>query len=107
MDLISRKDAITVHCDLCGARSKRECDTCPEVEAFSQIPADSSDLSDYSDRLWKAAYEQGKEYGYLEGKAEGIKFFTDELKKINAHLSDAFNIAYRAEMKLKEMRKDG
>ena len=85
MDLISRKDAITVHCDLCGARSKRECDTCPEVEAFSQIPADSSDLSDYSDKLRKAAYERGKKYGYLQGKAEGIRLLINELKEINAH----------------------
>jgi len=38
-DTISRQDAISAHCELCGDRGKCNCDICPDVEVFRLIPS--------------------------------------------------------------------
>ena len=58
-DLISRQAAIDAHCELCPDRGSCS-DICPDVEVFKLLPSVQSDMSGYSDRLWKLAYERGK-----------------------------------------------
>lgn len=56
-DLISRQDAID------AVRSYYdECDEREESieERIEQLPSADIDLSDFSDKLWQAAYERGK-----------------------------------------------
>ena len=66
MDLISRQDAIDAHCELCADKDTCSGDICPDVEVFQLLPSVQPDLSGYSDRLWKAAYERGKAEAQLE-----------------------------------------
>ena len=65
-DLISRQDAIDAHCELCADKDTCSGDICPDVEVFQLLPSVQPDLSGYSDRLWKAAYERGKAEAQLE-----------------------------------------
>ena len=67
-DCISRQDAITAIFDLCG-----EVDTDnPHVDAIEEVlgnlPSASTDLSTFSDKLWKIAYERGRKEGRKKGK---------------------------------------
>lgn len=51
-DLINREDAIN---------SVRWGDTYPQViDRIKALPSADTDMSEYSDRLWKTAYERGK-----------------------------------------------
>ena len=57
-DLISRQAAIDAHCELCDMNDKCICIYCKDIERFMKLP--TADLSEYCDKLWKAAYERGK-----------------------------------------------
>lgn len=58
MDLISRQAAIDAHCELCDMNDKCICIYCKDIDMFESLP--TADLSEYSDKLWKTAYERGK-----------------------------------------------
>ena len=68
-DLISRSDTIKAMCLECDIDEK--CDVwiegtdqrCTDVEIVKGMPPADTDMSGYSDRLWKAAYERGKADG--------------------------------------------
>lgn len=64
-DMISRQSAIDAHCELCSDRGKCP-DICPDVEVFRLIAPAQPDLSAYSDKLWRAAYERGKKEAQTE-----------------------------------------
>lgn len=66
-DLIDRQSAIDTHCELCSDRGKCP-DICPDVEVFRLITSAQPDLSAYSDKLWRAAYERGKREAEAERK---------------------------------------
>lgn len=66
-DLISRQSAIDTHCELCSDCGKCP-DICPDVEVFRLIAPATPDLSAYSDKLWRAAYERGKKEAEAERK---------------------------------------
>lgn len=72
-DMISRQAAIDASCkDWCGCtyancpnqfnlESERFCDGCDTVVTLKKMPSAQHDLSEYSDRLWKRAYDRGYE----------------------------------------------
>ena len=51
-------------------------------QALKALPPAQPDLSEYSDKLWHTAYERGKEEGYEQGKADGIKMCTEEIGSV-------------------------
>ena len=57
-DTIYRQAAIDTMCAACWDW----CDegVCKRVSALQQLPSADTDLSAYSDKLWRAAYERGK-----------------------------------------------
>ena len=78
-ELIYKQEAIETMCLACG----HDCDKskfvynaphdeqvimCPEHYALSTLPSASTDLSTFLDKLWKIAYERGKEEGRKKGK---------------------------------------
>lgn len=60
-DLIDREEAIRIASGYCHPANI--------VKELEKLPSASPDLSGYSDRLWKLAYERGK----AEGQAEIIR----------------------------------
>ena len=55
-DLIRRSDAIEVICEIVPIRE----DAIEIADAIRAIPSADTDISEYSDKLWKNAYERGK-----------------------------------------------
>ena len=43
------------------------------------MPSAQPDLSEYSDKLWRTAYERGKAEGYEQGRTDGIKLCLNEI----------------------------
>jgi hypothetical protein len=73
-DLISRQDAIDTLWEIRreeiidGRRFENHCSLSTAVDVIRDLPSAQTDLSGYSSRLWKAAYERGK----AEAQAEII-----------------------------------
>jgi len=68
-DTISRQAAIDELCDNCD-NVKAVCAhyPCKQYIAIEQLPPAQPDLSEYSDKLWRAAFERGKAEGKEERK---------------------------------------
>ena len=64
MDLIDRQVAIDIVRDECRCGEQAEL-----IEELEALPSAQPDLSSYSDKLWRSAYERGK----AEAQAEIIR----------------------------------
>lgn len=69
-DLISRQDAIdAINAYLGLSAVSRTIQNMTSIqEILEKLPSASPDLSTYSDKLWKIAYERGKAEGQKKGK---------------------------------------
>lgn len=62
-ELISKRAAIDAINRICPVDTEYDCTLLDRVDVrcvLSDLPSAQPDLSAYSDRLWKAAYERGK-----------------------------------------------
>lgn len=62
-DCISRQDAVKTMYDACEDIDHESLHIDVVVDALENLPSASPDLSTYSDKLWKIAYERGKKEG--------------------------------------------
>lgn len=67
-DLIRRQDAIDAHYEYCNKHPDAGFPVW-SLKILENLPSAQPDLSGYSDKLWKAAYERGK----AEAQAEIVR----------------------------------
>lgn len=68
-DMISRADALSCFHDWIDAHGDvHTADEMPEYQRIEQLPSAQLDLSEYSDKLWRNAYERGKRDALAERK---------------------------------------
>ena len=67
-ELIYRQDSVKTMYDLCEYIDDESLHIDVIVDALENLPSASTDLSIYSDKLWKIAYERGKAEGRKKGK---------------------------------------
>ena len=83
-DLISRQAAI----DAVRSYYDEQYALCDSIEELiEKLPSADTDLSDYSDRLWKNAYERGKAEGAKIPSAQPERLTDDDFETIRIHLN--------------------
>ena len=90
-DLISRADAIEVilkeqkdDIEAYGCAIPESFDGDRAVRVLKQLPTINiyDDMSEYSDRLWKLAYERGKKEGFNDALSIKVEPLTDDEQRI-------------------------